>query len=397
MGPAAAESDARASATRSDKGQILVVVEPIQSGSVQSMVERTGEIEALSSVDLYSFHADRVASVAVDVGDSVTEGQLLMVLEKDEKELAERSAYTSFLEATAAVEQARISREEAEDQYEAAQTRANNSARDHERNLAMHRSQLLTDRELETSTVALQDDQAAERAVLFRSRRATVEEEQAKNRAEAARIRWEEAKLALRRTELRAPIDGVITHRSVEPGTLVSSSSRVLAMANTQNLVVNLQITQKDLLVVRQGQQVEIRAPEALPGQTFAGEIERLSPVVDPASGSFLVRVRLLENPDQLLRPGLFVDCRILTKLRSDTFLVPKRAVFFEQQKPCFFVVEDGSARKVQFVPGSGTETAYDVLQSDLPLRDGMEVIVIGKDRLQNGDLVEVQRPSSSS
>ena len=373
----------------------LVVVEPLTRGAVEDALVRTSEIEALLEVPLESRVAGTVTEVLVDVGDRVERDDVLVRLDPAELQLEEQRTLASLEDAREQRRQSEIALEEAGDQKATAIRRREQAEREHERTLQLSESRIASASELEVTQLALDDALAEERASTFRERRAQVDRDQADHAVRLAEIAWESAKLRLGYTEIKAPFAGAISTRDIDPGAVVGTSTPLLQLVDDRNLIVHLKITQKDLLRVQHEQRVEVEATEALPGRTFPGVVERISPVVEIASGSMLVRVRLLAEGTPL-RPGLFVSCRILTDVHADSILVPRRAVFWQDQQPAFFLVEEGIARKVGFVPGPGTGDHAQVLMSERQdLEAGMAVVVIGKDRLQDGDPVRVRDEST--
>ena len=104
------------------------------------------------------------------------------------------------------------------------------------------------------------------------------------------------------------------------------------------------------LMQVAKGQRAEIGS-DFLPDQQFAGWVKRISPVVDPRSGTFKVTVGVSDR-FEALRPGIFVSVRIVIDTHEEAVLVPKNAIVYDGGEQCVFAVRDSVAQRVLLQPG---------------------------------------------
>ncbi len=201
---------------------------------------------------------------------------------------------------------------------------------------------------------------------------------------ETARIRLERAQLRLAYTTVRAPFAGVISTREAQVGARVASGTKLFSMVKLDELVTRVYVPGRYLSAVAADQSAVITS-EFMPNKTFQGWVKRISPVVDPKSGTFKVTVGLRnENPGDL-PPGLFVGVRVITDTRNDSVLVPKRAVIFEGgERYVYTVVNDRAVKKKLTV---GYEDPNNV-ESLGTLEVGTPVIVLGQNGLKDGSLV---------
>jgi Cu(I)/Ag(I) efflux system membrane fusion protein len=109
---------------------------------------------------------------------------------------------------------------------------------------------------------------------------------------------------------LRAPIDGVVTRKGVQLGQYVAEGTELYAVTDLSRVWANAFVYENDLAGVRVGQPVEITS-RALPDRRFGGRVAFVAPTLDPPSRTVQVRVDI-PNPDRMLRPGMYVDVRIL-------------------------------------------------------------------------------------
>ncbi len=135
-----------------------------------------------------------------------------------------------------------------------------------------------------------------------------AEFEQKKAQHELARVEAERARLVIDRSVVRAPFDGIVVDRMVRIGqkVLVDESDPLFRVAGLEPLLARVYLPESAFRKVRVGDAVEVSATE-FPGVTSTGRISFLSPVIDAASGTVQVIVRVTRDERRLLRPGMAV------------------------------------------------------------------------------------------
>lgn len=146
----------------------------------------------------------------------------------------------------------------------------------------------------------------ADSSLKLRKNNATSEEDArvAVANLETAQAQLRQAEATLEKKSLRAPFDGVVTKRIRGTGEAVDQYLPVMIMVNPDRLWLEAFVPAARLGEVKPGTAVEVQAPDAAPGRTFAGKIDFIAPNVDPASGEVRVKV-LVDQTDGALRPGL--------------------------------------------------------------------------------------------
>lgn len=203
---------------------------------------------------------------------------------------------------------------------------------------------------------------------------------------QAQKAAYELARLDLEYTSIRAPLSGYISERMVRAGNLVALHDPVYRITSYDPLLAVLHVPERELRVLRKGLEVSV-VLDAWPGETFGGEIIRISPVIDPATGTFRVTAAV-QDRDDMLKPGLFGRVEILYDLRENVPVIPRSAVITEDELNHVFVVgEDGSAvrRSVQL----GYERAG-VVEVRAGVSTGETVVTAGKGSLSDGARVEI-------
>lgn len=162
--------------------------------------------------------------------------------------------------------------------------------------------------------------------------------DQAKYDMQNLRAAYQEALLNLQFTTITAPVDGVIAERSVKLGNLVQTNQNLFRIVGMDPLQVVLNVPERQLGILKAGQTVTLEA-DALPGKQFAGNILRIAPVVDSASGTFRVTCEF-HDKSGTLKPGMFGRIGIVYDQRADALTVPRSALVEEDGETAVFVVD---------------------------------------------------------
>ena len=172
--------------------------------------------------------------------------------------------------------------------------------------------------------------------------------DQAKFDRENLRAAYEAARLQLEFTRIVAPVGGVIAERSVKLGNLIQTNQNLFRIVGMDPLQAVLNVPERQLGILKAHQAVQLEA-DALPGKTFAGNILRIAPVVDPASGTFRVTCEFHDKTG-LLKPGMFGRIDIVYDHREEALTVPRSALIEEDGETAVFVVDAAPVKPVSTV-----------------------------------------------
>jgi membrane fusion protein (multidrug efflux system) len=201
---------------------------------------------------------------------------------------------------------------------------------------------------------------------------------------EQARLRLERARIRLNYATVRAPFAGVISARETQVGARVGSGTKLFSIVKLDDVVARVFVPGRYLPIVAEDQPAVITS-EFLPSRNFKGWVKRISPVIDPKSGTFKVTVGVRGDKPGDLPPGLFVGVRIVTDTRDNAVLVPKRAVVYEGGERYVYLVVNDRATKRKLVPGYEDPQNIEALSG---IEVGSTVIVLGQGGLKDGALV---------
>ncbi len=198
-----------------------------------------------------------------------------------------------------------------------------------------------------------------------------------------------------------APFDGIATARTVSIGAYVggSASPTVLAaIVQTDPIYVNFNVSEQDVLRIR----AEIRkrglTPEDLKkvpvevglqtedGYPHVGHLDYASPTVDPSTGTLAARA-ILDNPERVMLPGLFVRVRVPTEKEENALLVPDAALGTDQSGRYLLVVNKDNVVEQHNVAIGAREGTLRVIEKGLKPDD--RVVVAGLLRAVPGQKVD--------
>jgi len=145
---------------------------------------------------------------------------------------------------------------------------------------------------------------------------------------EQAKLEYESAKSDLDKTNVYAVSNGVMGPRLKDVGSYVTPnevSDKIGIFVSTDKVYAEFNIIEKDIPKVSLGQRAEVFA-DSYPGKTFAGVIDRISPIIEGRSRTETVKVEL-DNKEGLLKPGMFIRSLIATYEKKDALVVPASAL----------------------------------------------------------------------
>jgi RND family efflux transporter MFP subunit len=239
-------------------------------------------------------------------------------------------------------------------------------------------------------------DQSAAALELAQSNRAVTPAYRANLEALKAEVGVAEGNLrqALARqsdTTLRSPIDGTITDRGADPGTVVNPGTAVLTIQYLDWVFVTAGLPVDQAPKVRLGQEAEVTF-DAFPGRVFQGKLSQVVQSADPASRQFSVQVKLL-NPEHLIRPGMFGKVKVIVERHAAAITVPREAVTTDPKtnKSTVLVVDDQKvAHQTEVTLGRQNAKYIEILSG---VKAGDTVVTLSYQPVKDGKKVKPNEP----
>ena len=151
-------------------------------------------------------------------------------------------------------------------------------------------------------------------------------------------------------------------------------------------------VPEKEFRRLRPGQPAQVSV-DAIPGKTFEASILRVSPVVDPETGTFKVTLAVTD-PDKRLKPGMFGRFQVIHERRENALLIPRMAVIEDETQISVFVVEEGIARRRSIQTGYSRGEHVEITEG---LSGDEAVVTLGQTGLKDGSEVSVVTRSAPS
>jgi len=200
---------------------------------------------------------------------------------------------------------------------------------------------------------------------------------------DALQATYELKKLNYDYSEIRAPIDGVVSSRDIKLGQSIDANSVAFRITDTSELVAYLQIPQAELAKFSAGHSAYLRV-DAMPGTDFDATIIRISPTIDIRSGTFRATA-FVNNNDGYLVPGMFARFTIEYEKHEDALVIPLDAVVQEDEEMAVYVVANGEVARRAVTTGIATNGRVEILDG---LAEDEEIVVVGLAGLRDGSKV---------
>lgn len=324
--PATAQPDQTAAAPPAPRQAIGVEVAEVRSQPLERRLGAVGSLLSDEAVMLRPEIAGRLREIGFQEGQEVRQGDLLFRLDDDV--------------ARAELQQARA-------------------------NLALAQSKFQRSTQLQQQG--------------FISQQARDEAENAL-RVERANVALAQAKLD--KTVILAPFDGQLGLRNVSVGDYVTAGQDLVTLQAIRQLKVDFRLPEIYVAQTRLGQPLDITL-DALPGERWQGVVTAISPLVDVAGRAIMLRARL-DNPDGVLRPGMFARVNLLLG-SGEALMVPETALAPRDNQQFVMRVVDDVVEEVLVRTGQRQRGMVEIVEG---LQAGDRVIVAGLQKVESGSRV---------
>ena len=330
-----------------DREKELPPVEVVRlgHGAIEAVLRFSTNLEAESEVQVFSQAARLVTQLRAEEGDPVRKGQVLLRLQDEEQKS----------------ELARI------------ESQLNKARREFQRQESLFARKLVSEQVMNDATYEV----------------------------EQLELAFDDARRNLSYTEVRAPISGIITGRHVNRGDHITVNQHLFDLVDFDTIVARVYVPEKELARLRVGQAARLYSA-SIGGEARSGEVIRIAPIVDPASGTVKVTVGIPRH--QGLLPGMYVEVELVTDTREDALLVPKRAVIYDQNQAFLYRLRDDmTAERLRIavlledrenvMPAIGDDAIGDAVSDPSRAGDlavGDRIVIAGQAGLKDGAKVRL-------
>lgn len=323
-----------------------VFVSSVEPRDFEERIEASGELQAKDRADIASQIAGAVTEIAADEGDPVSEGQLLLAIDPEKRQLEVANARARYSESNATLAEA---------------------DRELARIQKLHAQGIASEVNLDEKQTALS---------------------RAQSRRAAARAELGVSERALRDANVRAPFAGFVARREVSRGEYVQPGQVLFEIVSLDPIELEFNVAERDSARVAIGQHVRVTVAP-YPDEYFRGDVTVIAPTLDARTRTLRVKARI-DNADARLRPGLFARADLGVAYRRGLLWVPQEAVLLRADGEIVWVVdEENRVRRAMVRTGIHDEGRIEVLEG---LVEGDEVVVRGHSGLQDGVAVSRRR-----
>lgn len=321
----------------------------------------------------------KVIKVGPREGDYVRKGQVLAVIDPTDYSLSVQAAAAQTALAQAALSKAKNPARP--EQLEQARISYDRAADEYRRMKMLYDSKSLAPNDFLKYKASYESSRQQYDMAKFGGQKEDKEQARAEYDQAAARERIARKQLA--DSTLRAPFDGYISKRDIEPGEMATPGHVVFEMVRLDPVEISVGIPETDVERVRAGQKVEIGIP-ALPQKTFEGAVRVINVSADPASRTYLTKISV-PNPKHELLIGMVAEARIIGDRMVDIRTLPAEAVVRDPQgAPMVFVYYTNQKRVY-----AKRVTLGSLHDKEIEIKGGLTgdelVVLAGQDRLQDG------------
>ena len=306
---------------------VAVEIAAIQRTTIRDVGLFTGTLFPKSQFEVAPKISGRLEKLMVNIGDRVERNQLIAVLDDKEYDQQVAQAQANLQVAQANLEEARSSLEIAKRGFERAQT--------------LHKKGIASDLELDTSQAAYQAQEAKYKVAV-----AQVAHTNAGLKAAQVRLSYTQIMASWANGDEHR----VVGERFVDQGAMLTPNTPILSILEIQPIIAAIHVTDRDYFRIETGQNAVVSS-KAFPEKAFSGKIARIAPLLKETSREARVEIEI-PNPEELLKPGMFINTQIeFTTLASAT-VVPMNAVVKRENQQGIFLA-DTQKKIAQFVPVS--------------------------------------------
>jgi HlyD family secretion protein len=195
------------------------------------------------------------------------------------------------------------------------------------------------------------------------------------------------AKAQLSYSEIRSPIDGVVTDRPLYEGELAAASQPILTVMNTSKLIAKAHIVESEAVLLKVGNEASIEIPGA--DEPIKARVMLVSPALDPGSTTIEVWIEAL-HPGPELKPGMNVSIEAVAKSVKDTLVVPASAVF-KSAEGADYVLVAGSDNKAHQTPVKLGIHNKQLAQIESSLKEKTSIITVGGYGVPDGTKITIE------
>ncbi|MGM0418620.1 MAG: efflux RND transporter periplasmic adaptor subunit [Thermodesulfobacteriota bacterium] len=279
-----------------------------EKSSITQSYKAIGTLRPSTETNIAPQIQAQVEKVYVNSGSAVKRGDILAKLDS-------RRLKTRLNQAEQALKRAVSSADQAKERVKSAKAVFDQAKSDYKRIKEYFHKDAATKRELEKAESAYLQAEAG-----FKTAKEMLKS--SKSAVKSAKEQVTDAGLAFEYTKIKAPANGEVLKRMIEPGDLTAPGRTVFVLQTSENLRIEGFLNEGLISYVKRGQEVDVSVNSE--SKDYKGIIEEIVPYADPETRTFLIKASLPE--DESLYPGMYGKISIPAE-KKEVVLVPEKAV----------------------------------------------------------------------
>lgn len=329
-----------------DSSAPMVKIEKVKRQPINAFLVLNGTVEPERKVEVYSRLSAYVKEIVREEGTLVKKGDTLALLDDTEIRILYRQAQL---------------------QLEQAKLTLDDELANLERSKELKKTEMISD----------QDFQLSE----SNYNKAKLDHENKKEN-------FKDLELQLSYTNIASPVDGYITERMIEVGTRVNANQQLFTVEDFFPLLVKVYVPSSDVVNLKEGMETEV-SNDVLGGMIFKGKIKIINPRIDVQSGTVKVTIEVFDKT-QKLKPGMFVETKILIRNKPDAVVIPKKCVSYKENEAYVFIFDRQTMEVSQRFIETGISEG-DNIEVTKGLEDGEPLVTVGVEGLKDKMKVSIE------
>jgi len=379
-----------------------VQVTPAEKGSIAQVVTAEAVVFPLQQATVAPKITSTITEFEIQRGSRVKKGQLLAKLENKDLAAQAQASKGDFDQAEATYTMtvnAGLPQQIQKAELDAAAAKAGFDAarKVYDSRKELFQQGAIPRRDLDAGEVALsqarsQNEQAQKQLAdlqrlgkdqLLKAAHGTKESAEGHYRAAAAQLGY---------SEIRSPIDGVVTDRPLFVGDVAQANQPILTVMDTSRVIAKAHIPQSDAVVLKTGDEAQLKVANL--DEPVKGRVSLISPALDPGSTTIEVWVEA-RKPNPALKPGMTVSISMTAKTVKDAITVPTAAVFKNAEGADYVLLAGSDEKAHQKVVQLGVRNVEDT-QIVSGIKAGDPVITTGGYAVPDGTAIKIEKPAAA-
>jgi membrane fusion protein (multidrug efflux system) len=324
-----------------------VNVERVQRQKINAFLVLNGVVEPERKVEVYSRLSAYVKNIIKEEGDFVKKGDVLALLDDTE-------IIISYRQTQIQLEQAKLTLKDEETNYQ--------------RSEELKKTEMISEQDIQLSQATYN---------------------KAKLDLQTKLENFKDLELQLSYTKIKSPVEGYVTERLMEVGSRVNANQHIYTVEDFSPLLVRVYVPTADIVNLKTEMEAQV-VTDVLKGMVFEGRVKLINPRIDVQSGTIKVTVEVFDSTRKL-KPGMFVETRIVVSNKPDALVVPRKSIVYEQNQPYVFVFnfQGMQVSKRSIKTGISEGDNIEVAEG---LQEGDRIVTVGVEGLKDQMKVRVAR-----